>query len=62
MDLQEQIKKLKADTQNKFVEMVESNIDWWIEKANKKGYEPTQEEREAFGRIVTKLVNMQKWF
>lgn len=56
------MRKLKDKRQNDFIDKLNGDIDWLIEKAMKKEYQPTEYERTIFNNIRQKLENMNKWF
>lgn len=56
------IRAMKDKQQNTFIDKLNTDIDWLIEKAMKSTYEPTQHERDVFNSIRQKLENMNKWF
>lgn len=65
MTLEEMKKELRAvqeKQQNAFMEDLLDRVNNLCEKANKKDYEPTKEEKEMFGYIVTIIDNMKEWF
>ncbi len=61
-DLLNEMRKLKDKQQNDFIDKLNCDIDWLIEKAMKKEYQPTEYERTTFNNIRQKLENMNKWF
>ena len=48
--------------QNEFIDSIADRVEFLLEKANRKGYEPTDHEREQFRKIATIITNMQSWF
>lgn len=62
LELERQIKANKEKQQNDFIDKLEENVNWLLEKANRRDYEPTQHEKEVFGRIATIIDNMKNWF
>ena len=61
-DLEVEIRKSKDKMQNDFMDKLETDVDWLLEKAIKKDYVATQYERVVFDRIRKKLENMNGWF
>lgn len=61
-DLLNEMRVLKEKQQNDFIDKLNSDIDWLIEKAMKKDYQATEYERIIFNNIRQKLENMNKWF
>lgn len=61
-DLQVEMRKLQEEAQNKYIDKLFDIVENLCEKANKNNYEPTDYEREMFGKIVTIINNMCKWF
>lgn len=61
-ELAVEIRKIKDKLQNDFMEKLESDVDWLLEKGIKKEYVATNYERMVFNRIRQKLENMNKWF
>ena len=61
-DLQEEMRKLQEEAQNEYIDKLLDIVENLCEKANKNNYEPTEHEREMFGKIVTIITNMSKWF
>lgn len=65
MTIEELKKRMKETTdkmQNDFIDKIYDEIEHLNEKANRKDYEPTEHEREVFGKIATIITNMMKWF
>ncbi len=62
LELEQQIKANKEKQQNDVIDRLEENINWLLEKANRRVYEPTQHEKEVFDRIATIIDNMKNWF
>lgn len=48
--------------QEEFMAKLLDQIELLNEKANKKDYEPTSNEREMFRKIYTIITNMNNWF
>lgn len=48
--------------QDEFIDDLLCKVEFLLDKASKKGYEPTEHERVQFGRIVTIIINMNLWF
>lgn len=61
-DLLNEMRVLKEKQQNDFIDKLNNDIDWLIEKAMKKEYQATEHERTIFNNIRQKLENMNKWF
>ena len=61
-ELAVEIRKSKDKLQNDFMDKLESDVDWLLEKGIKKEYVATNYERMVFNRIRQKLENMNKWF
>ena len=61
-DLLNEMRALKDKQQNDFIDKLNGDIDWLIEKAMKKEYQATEYERTIFNSIRQKLENMNKWF
>lgn len=61
-EMQAHLKELNAKGQDQFIDKIYDEIDLLCEKANRKDYEPTDHEREVFGKIVVIVSNMNKWF
>lgn len=61
-DLLNEMRALKDKQQNDFIDKLNGDIDWLIEKAMKKDYQPTEYERIIFNSIRQKLENMNMWF
>lgn len=61
-ELQKQIKENKDKMQNEFIDKIYDSVEHLNNKANRKDYEPTDHEREVFGKIATIINNMMKWF
>ena len=55
-------KELNDKIQNEFIDGLVDKVEILLERANKKGYEPTEHERECFSRIYKIIVNMNQWF
>ena len=65
MNLEEIKRLLKANQeklQNNFIDDILEKVEFLLEKANNKSYEPTDYEREQFGKIATIIKNMSNWF
>ena len=60
--MQLELKRVNDKTQNDFINKLKNDIDWLCEKANQKGYEPTEHERVIFNEISIIIDNMKKWF
>lgn len=54
--------KLIKEGQLLYAEKVLEMVKNYCEKANKKDYDPSNEEREVFGEIVKIVNNMKEWF
>ena len=61
-ELETEMRKLKERMQNEFIDGLLEKVDLLLEKAVRADYEPTEHEREQFGKIVTIVRNMNKWF
>lgn len=61
-EMQQELKRLRQKQQDEFIDKLEQQIDWMIEKANDSSYQATDHERVVFNRIRQKLENMNKWF
>lgn len=60
--LKKQQRELQEKQQNEFANKILTDIEWWCEKANKKDYEPTLEERDCLNKVITIVNNMNNWF
>jgi lipoate-protein ligase A len=61
-EMQKQLKVLKEQQQDKFIDHLEEMVTNLHEKALMKDYEPTNHEREIFEYIRQTLNDMAKWF
>lgn len=64
MNLQELIKRqkeLKDKMQNEFIDKLLDDVEFFLEKANRKDYELTEHEKIVFNKIYTIINNMNKW-
>lgn len=61
-EIQEMMRKIKENDQDKFIDKLLDQVSNLCEKANRKSYEPTTHEREAFSQIVAIVDDMKGWF
>lgn len=61
-ELKKAIRVIQEKEQDEFINKLKNDIDWFLEKANAKDYEPTEHERIVFNEIKTIIDNMNKWF
>lgn len=61
-ELQQQLRANQEKMQNDFIDSILEKVELLLEKANRKNYEPTDYEREQFGKIATIIKNMSNWF
>ena len=61
-ELQKELRAKEEEMQDDFIDKLNTQIDWLIEKNMKKDYKPTEYERIVFNQIRVKLENMNKWF
>lgn len=65
MTKEEVVKRLRESQeqiQNEFIDKILDSVEFLLEKANRRDYEPTDHEREQFGKIYTIITNMNNWF
>ena len=60
--LMEEMRKLRDENQNNFIDALHEKVAYLCEKANCKSYEPTVYEKQVFSQIVTIIDNMKEWF
>ena len=61
-EMADEIQKGKEKMQDDFIDKLNQDVDWLIEKTMKSSYRPTSYERTIFNQIRQKLENMNKWF
>jgi len=61
-EILDELKKIREEIQNDFIDNLLSNVKWLQEKAIVKSYEPTQHERDVFNEIRQIINNMNNWF
>lgn len=57
-----ELRKLKEESQEKFMSKLLEMVENLLDKANVKTYEPTTKEKEDFRKIATIIKNMESWF
>lgn len=65
MTLEEMLKlsnQLREEQQEEFMKKLVEMVENLAEKANKKDYHPTNNEREMFRQIYTIINDMNNWF
>lgn len=65
MTLEEMLKlsnQLREEQQEEFMKKLVEMVENLVEKANKKDYDPTNNEREMFRQIYTIINDMNNWF
>lgn len=65
MTKEEVLKRLRENQeqiQNEFIDKILDSVEFLLEKANRRDYEPTDHEREQFAKIYTIITNMNNWF
>ena len=61
-EIKEQLRANQEKQQNDFIDSILEKVELLLEKANRKTYEPTDYEREQFGKIAVIIKNMTNWF
>lgn len=61
-EIKAKLKEIEEQNQNNFIDKLLNNVEYLLEKANRKEYQPTQHEREQFSKILTIINNMNNWF
>ncbi len=56
------LRKLKEESQEKFMSKLLEMVENLLDKANVKTYEPTTKEKEDFRKIANIIKNMESWF
>lgn len=54
--------ELKEERQNAFIDKIRADIDFLVEKANRKSYEPTIHEQQQLKAIADIINNLITWF
>ena len=59
-ELQKKMKETQDKMQNDFIDKLYDEIEYLLEKFNRKDYEPTEHEREVFNKIHIIINNINK--
>ncbi len=61
-EMQEKMKQLKNERQEARMKRILDLVEVLCEEANKKGYEPSDKERQDFSKVLNIINNMNEWF
>ena len=61
-EITRQLRANQEKMQNELIDKILDSVEFLLEKANRKDYEPTEHERQQFGKIYTIITNMNNWF
>ena len=61
-EIMKRLRESQEQIQNEFIDKILDSVEFLLEKANRKDYEPTEHERQQFGKIYTIITNMNNWF
>ena len=61
-ELRKELRKTEEKIQDEFIDSLYDKVEFLCEKANKKSYEPTVQEKMTFEKIATIIESMAKWF
>lgn len=61
-EIMKRLRESQEQIQNEFIDKILDSVELLLEKANRRDYEPTEHERQQFGKIYTIITNMNNWF